>query len=153
MRLKLFLLFAFFYALQSVKSQILFQKLSNENLCAIDLDLMQKNYKLAYSNLTSEDYLFKGKEEEFKKCWINLMHDLNNYMQKNGLKLSPNTTCYNRIYFNPDGSISAYLYYLKGLNEAQEKKFDELIFQFLLLQKLNITSTQSYWQYGNLKLE
>jgi len=137
----------------NVNAQILFQKIPNENLCAIDAHLMQKGYKLAYSNMTSEDYLFKGNEEEWKKYWIELMQELNSYMHKKGLQLNIKNTCYNRVYFNQDGTIAAYLYHLNGLSTVQEQKFDINIFQFLLDQKLNIKASQNYWQYGTLRFE
>jgi hypothetical protein len=137
----------------SIEAQILVQKIPDENLCEIDINFMQNGYKLAYSNMTSEDYLFKGKEEEWKTCWNKVMYDLKNFMEKNGLKLTSNTTCFNRVYFNKDGSIAAYLYHINGLSANQEQKFDETIFQFLITQKVTIKTNQNYWQYGTLKFE
>ncbi len=136
-----------------LKAQILVQKIPDENLCEIDINFMQNGYKLAFSNMSSEDYLFKGKEEEWKACWTKVMYDLKNFMQKNGLQLTSNTTCFNRVYFNKEGTIAAYLYHLKGLSASQEKKFDEAIFQFLNTQKVTIKAPQNYWQYGTLKFE
>lgn len=136
-----------------LNAQILVQKIPNENLCEIDINLMQSGYQLAFSNMTSEDYLFKGREEEWKKCWTKVLFDLRNFMQKNGLEFSSKTTCFNRIYFNKDGTIAAYLYHLNGINTNQEQKFDELIFQFLMTQKVTIQTTQNYWQYGTLRFE
>jgi len=152
--IKKYLLFLslFFFSL-NLKAQILVQKLPNENLCEIDINLMQSGYKLAYSNMTSEDYLFKGREVEWKTCWTKVLYDLKNFMQKNGLPLTSNTTCFNRVYFNKEGNITAYLYIIKGLSDVQEKKFDELVFQFLITQKVNIKASQNYWQYGTSKFE
>ena len=137
----------------SIEAQILVQKIPDENLCEIDINLIHGGHKLAFSNMSSEDYLFKGKEEEWKKCWNKVMYDLKNFMEKNGLKLTSNTTCFNRVYFNKDGSIAAYLYHINGLSTNQEQKFDETIFQFLITQKVTIKATQNYWQYGTLKFE
>jgi hypothetical protein len=150
---RLFFILAIFCFTNKVEAQILVQKIPNENLCAIDFDLMNKGYQLAFSNMTSEEYLFKGREEEWKKCWIDLMHDLSDYMKQKGLKPTSNTTCFNRIYFNKEGNIIAYLYHVKGLNIAQEQKFNEAIFQFLITQKVSIKAPQNYWQYGTLKFE
>lgn len=136
-----------------LKAQILVQKIPDQNLTAIDGNFMQQGFKLAYSNLSSEDYLFKGREEEWKKSWIALMHALNNYMQKKGLQFTSSSSCFNRIYFNQEGNITAYLYQVSGLSTEQEKLFDDHIFQFLLTQKMNIKANQNYWQYGNLKFE
>jgi hypothetical protein len=150
---KIILIVGLFFLATVSNAQILVQKIPDENLCEIDINFMQNGYKLASSNMSSEEYLFKGREEEWKKCWINLMHDLNNYMQQKGLKLTTNTTCFNRIYFNKEGIITAYLYHVKGLTAVQEQKFDEAIFQFLITQKVSIKAPQNYWQYGTLKFE
>ena len=150
---KITLLVGLFLMVTVLKAQILVQKIPDENLCEIDMNFMQNGYKLAFSNMSSEDYLFKGKEEEWKACWTKVMYDLKNFMQKNGLQLTSNTTCFNRVYFNKEGIIAAYLYHLKGLSASQEQKFDEAIFQFLITQKVTIKSTQNYWQYGTLKFE
>lgn len=136
-----------------LNAQVLMQKIPDENLCEIDYKLMQNGYKLAFSNMTSEDYVFKGREEEWKKCWTNSLFELKEYLQKNGLELSAKTSCFNRIYFNKDGTVAAYLYHLNGFNSNQEKKFDELIFKFLITLKVKIQTSQNYWQYGHLKFE
>jgi len=136
-----------------LKAQILIQKIPDENLCEIDINLLQSGYKLAYSNMSSEDYLFKGNEEEWKKSWTQLLFALNDLMKTNGLHFGANTTCFNRIYFNKEGTIAAYLYHLKGLTAEQEQKFDEYIFQFLIEQKVNLSANQKYWQYGTIKFE
>jgi|688.fasta_scaffold927707_1 hypothetical protein len=136
-----------------LKAQVLIKKLSDQNLCAIDAEFMKNGYALAFSNMSSEQYVFKGSEEAFKKCWTNLLYELNHYMQQKGIKVHANATCYNRIYFNSDGKIAAYLYALEGFEATQEKKFDDYLFEFLIAQQLKITSTQNYWQYGVLKFQ
>lgn len=136
-----------------VSAQVLVRKIPNEDLTGVDSELMQQGYKIAFSKMSSEDYLFKGREEEWKKCWIDLMHHLNQYMQKAGLHLNTKSTCYNRIYFNKEGLITAYLYHLSGLTEQEEQIFDRAIFQFLITQKVNINAPQNYWQYGTLRFE
>jgi len=153
MVLQKLILFSLFCFARHANAQLLIQKIPDENLIAIDAEFMQNGYQLAYSNMTSETYLFKGYEAAWKKCWVDLMHDLNNYMQKKGLKVNINTTCFNRIYFNKDGTIKAYLYQLKGLTKAQEKLFDDHLFQFLAAQKVSIKASENYWQYGTLKFE
>lgn len=150
---KLILFVSFLCFSLALNAQILIQKIPDENLCEADVNLLQEGYKLAYSNMSSEDYLFKGNEEEWKKQWTNLMLALNDFMKKNGLLFAPNTTCYSRIYFNKEGTIAAYLYHLNGLTIDQEKKFNEYIFQFLIEQKMTIQTNQKYWQYGTLKFQ
>lgn len=149
----LILIVCLFCITNVLNAQILVHKIPDENLCEIDINLMQSGYRLAFSNMTSEDYLFKGKEEEWKTCWTKVMYDLKNFMQNNGLQLTSNTTCFNRVYFNKDGSIAAYLYHIKGLTANQEQKFDEAIFQFLITQKVSIKANDKFWQYGTLKFE
>jgi len=134
-------------------AQILVQKMPDENLTETDKGFMQAGYNLAYSNMTSEAYVFKGRDEEWKKCWINLMQALHIYMQKNGLKPDANSSCFNRIYFNKEGVIVAYLYHLSGFTPAQEQVFDAHIFNFLIAQKLPVRSGSNYWQYGTLRFE
>lgn len=150
---KLIFALSFICTISTINAQIIVQKIPDENLCVIDAKLMQSGYSLAFSNMTSETYLFKGKEDEWKKCWISLMHDLNNFMHKKGLKLNATTTCFNRIYFDKEGKITAYLYHFNGFTKEQEQKFDESIFEFLIAQKVNIKANENYWQYGTLKFE
>lgn len=136
-----------------LQAQVLIKKLPDQNLCAIDAEFMKNGYALAFSNMTSENYVFKGREEAFKNCWTGLLIDLNHYMQQKGIKVSANASCYNRIYFNSDGKIAAYLYALDGFEATQEKKFDDYLFEFLIAQQLKIASSQNYWQYGVLKFQ
>jgi hypothetical protein len=136
-----------------LKAQVLIKKLPDQNLCAVDAEFMKNGYALAFSNMSSEQYVFKGNEETFKKCWTNFLYDLNHFMQQKGIQVNPNASCYNRIYFNSDGKITAYLYVLDGFEPVQEKKFDDNLFEFLISQQLKITSTQNYWQYGTLKFQ
>jgi hypothetical protein len=150
---KIILIVGLFFLARVSNAQILVQKIPDENLCEIDINFMQSGYKLAFSNMSSEDYLFKGKEEDWKACWTKILYDLKKFMQKNGLQLASNTTCFNRIYFNKDGTIAGYLYHIKGLPASEEQKFDEAIFQFLITQKVTIKAPQNYWQYGTLKFE
>lgn len=153
MKIRLFLIALFFYTVATLNAQVLVQKIPDENLSETDIGFIQAGFKLAYSNMTSEEYVFKGRDEEWKKCWIDLMQALNLYMQKKGLKLTGRNACFNRIYFSKEGAIVAYLYRLNGFTPAQEKVFDEQIFNFLIEQKVPIKTEWNYWQYGTLRFE
>ncbi len=148
----LFLFFGWGYV-QISQAQIVFQMLPDSNtLTDADKQLMQEGYMLAYSNMTSETYLFKGREEEWKKCWTNLLHQFNRTLKQNGLNILSGSN-YNRIYFRADGTVVAYLYCLSGLDHDQEILFKRLAFSYFSNTKIAIAAPGNYWQYGTLKFE
>lgn len=135
-------------AAQLCSAQVLVRAVNENKLTEIDAQFMQKGYKLAYSQMTSEEYLFKGNEQKWKAAWVSLMQNLSTFMQQKGMVFNAGSTCYFRIYFNANGTIDACLYEAKGI--AETTQFEKLLIEFCLNNKVQMPATQTYWQYGTL---
>ncbi|MCC6253039.1 MAG: hypothetical protein IT238_11330 [Bacteroidia bacterium] len=146
----LFYIFFTFIGFQA-KAQLYLQQIPDRGLYEADAIYMQKGYKLAFSNMTSENYLFKGREEEWKKQWSDFLSGIYHTISEKQLWPSSVGECYFRVYFNKDGTVAACLYQMAGLDKDKEEKLKELIFNYLIKQKLKIETTENYWQYGVLK--
>jgi hypothetical protein len=77
--------------------------------------------------------VFGKRPEEFMKGYSQLLKDLNQYLHGHGYRWEQETRCFNRIYFNPDGSIAYFLYNLKKgvITPEKEKQFDTLLNGFI----------------------
>ncbi|WP_345949510.1 hypothetical protein ABDD95_21945 [Mucilaginibacter sp. PAMB04274] len=93
--------------------------------------------------------VFKGqKTGEFIKAYTQMLNNLQVYLNQHGFIWDKPTRIFNRIYFEPDGSISYYLVNLKttSLNEEKQKQFVALLKDFIQNYKINITGNTRFAQ-------
>ena len=131
-------------------AQVFVQAIPNNNLTPYDITMQQNGHKLAYDNFTSEDYLFKGNETLWKQTWVQLMTELNTFIQAQNPHWTNDVVCYSRVYFSKEGKIEGYLYDVKGISESEKSKFDNCLKEFAINHSVTIPATMAYWQYGNI---
>lgn len=107
---------------------------------------LDKQYKSAVG---TGDVVFKGDDEKrLVTAYTTMLYDLNKYLNQNNFRWNSQVRIFNRVYFEPDGSISYYLVNLKptGLDEEKQKAFLTLLSNFIQHYKIKITANARFAQ-------
>lgn len=107
---------------------------------------LDKKYKSA---IGAGDVVFKGDDEQrLITAYTSMLHDLNKYLNENNFRWDSRVRIFNRIYFEPDGSISYYLVNLQptGLTVQKQKAFINLLSSFIQHYKIKITANTRFAQ-------
>ncbi|NLA24739.1 MAG: hypothetical protein GX879_07210, partial [Bacteroidales bacterium] len=111
-------------------------------------------YTSAVSSDTSLAVFKTEKEQEaFKQAYIQLLQDFGNFLSQNNFKWEKPTRCFNRIYFNSDGTIDYFLFNFLGKAEDKptknvEKEFQRLLNVFISDYKFPLTAKTKFVQCG-----
>lgn len=120
-------------------------------------DAESKGYSMAkldslYASALHSDStkaVFKGKQsQEFYKAYTDMLNNLAVYLNKHDFVWDKPTRIFNRIYFEPDGSVSYYLVNLQnsGLTASRQKQFTKLLNSFIQEYKIKITGNSRFAQ-------
>lgn len=130
---------------------ISFLDAESQGLSADSLDAVYQ----AAVNVDSSLAVFKTEEQQdaMYDAYVTLLDELNNFLDENGFKWDKRTKCFNRIYFNSNGSVDYFLYNFTDDAEDQpssEKKFEfkRLLNLFIHDYKLLITASTKFVQCG-----
>lgn len=107
---------------------------------------LDKQYKSA---IGTGNVVFKGDDEKrLITAYTDMLFDLNRYLNQNNFRWNSKVRIFNRVYFEPDGSISYYLVNLKpaGLDEEKQKAFVSLLSNFIQHYKIKITANTRFAQ-------
>lgn len=139
------LLFSFFTGF-SQRTATTFQKAINSGTSIETLDTV---YKSALSS--GPDSLlavFRGKENEFYTEYIALLGSLAKHLKSNGFSWNKRTKCFNRIYFNEDGTIDYFLFNFKPgeIPADKEEQFEKLLNSFIQDYKFPLPTSSKFAQ-------
>lgn len=78
--------------------------------------------------------VFKTEKEQqaMMDAYVKLLQDLGKYLSDNNFEWEKPTRCYNRIYFNTDGTIDYFLFNFLGKNEEVPSEENQKVFRQLL---------------------
>jgi hypothetical protein len=110
------------------------------------MQVLDKQYKSAVG---AGDVVFKGDDEKrLIAAYTTMLFDLDKYLNQNNFRWNSQVRIFNRVYFEPDGSISYYLVNLKptGLDGEKQKAFLSLLNNFIQHYKINITANSKFAQ-------
>jgi len=118
---------------------ILFDSLSSVYKCAVSIDRSNSVFK---------------NEPDMEKATIayqNLLNDFGKFLMKNNFKWPFATTCFQKVFFREDGTIDYFLFNFLGeppyeVSADQEKKFKELMNEFIKSYKYPITANMKFAQ-------
>lgn len=111
-----------------------FQEAEKKGLSYQHLDSI---YTSAVHSDTSLAVFKSEKEQEaLQQAYYKLLQDFGNFLSKNNFNWEKPTRCFNRIYFNADGTIDYFLYNFLGNPEDKpaneiEKEFEKLLNVFI----------------------
>jgi len=114
-----------------------------------DLDSL---YKSAMHTDTSKA-VFKTEEEvnAMLGAYTKLLQDLGHFLSDNNFKWNKPTRCFNRIYFNTDGSVDYFLFNFLGKTNdkpsaKKQKEFQRLLTLFIKDYKFALTADTKFAQ-------
>lgn len=111
---------------------------------------MQELDKRYPSAIGGDNAIFKAAEEvKFINAYTQMLGDLAKYLNKNGFWWgNSRTRIFNRIYFEPDGSISYYLVNLEpaGMEKVKQNAFLFLLNNFIQHYKIKIKANSRFAQ-------
>ncbi|SDE19942.1 hypothetical protein SAMN05216464_104313 [Mucilaginibacter pineti] len=144
--MKLSLLMVMLLFVKTVFAQHIADSFQNAEAKGYSMQALDKQYPSA---IGSGNVVFKGdNEKHLITAYTAMIQDLNGYLNKNDFKWGGKVHIFNRIYFEPDGSISYYLVNLAptGLNEERQARFLALVSAFIQDYKINITAKTGFAQ-------
>jgi len=128
---------------------ITFQEGEKQGITIQHLDSI---YKSAVNTDTSKA-VFKSESEQqlLQDAYIKLLQDFGKFLSDHNFKWEKPTKCFNRIYFNTDGTIDYFLHNFlykpeDKLSVERQKKFNELLNQFISDYKFAMTAKVKFAQ-------
>ena len=116
----------------------------------ISVKMLDKKHTSAinYVSETKVEGPFATRQEEFQEAYISMLQNLGTFLSKNNFKWEKPTKGFNRIYFNPDGSIAYFLYNFKPgeVTSEKENQFNTLLNQFIKTYKFPMSCEMKFAQ-------
>jgi hypothetical protein len=86
--------------------------------------------------------VFKTEKEQdaLQQAYVKLLQDFGKFLSENNFKWEKSTKCFNRIYFNADGTIDYFLFNFLG--KAEDKPYEEIVKEFQRLLNAFISDYQ-----------
>lgn len=118
----------------------------------ISIKHLDSIYSSAVHSDTSLAVFKTEKEQEaLQQAYIKLLQDLGKFLSENNFKWEKPTRCFNRIYFNSDGTIDYFLFNFLGKTEDKpaeniEKEFQRLLNVFISDYKFMLTAKTKFAQ-------
>ena len=86
-----------------------------------------------------------------QKAYIKLLQDFGMFLSDHNYKWDKSTRCFNRIYFNADGTIDYFLYNFLGkpedqLSDERQNEFNKLLNLFIKGYRINVTARVKFAQ-------
>lgn len=95
----------------------------------------------------SVETVFKGKETEYINAYYAMMRQLGEHLNQNSFRWGGSIRCFNRIYFNADGSIAYYLYEFEDpISDSKKARFQELLSSFISTYRFTLPTDQRFAQ-------
>jgi len=114
----------------------------------IKIEELERNYKSAVAT-PPEESVFKS--EELQDAYGKLLEDLGKFLSKNNFKWEKKTKCFQRIYFNNDGTIDYFIFNFLGKDEdkpttEKQAEFNRLLNLFIQDYKFALTAKVKFAQ-------
>lgn len=118
----------------------------------ISIEHLDSLYTSAVNTDTSIAVFKTEKEQEaLYQAYVKLLQDFGKFLSKNNYKWEKPTKCFNRIYFNSNGTIDYFLFNFLGKTEDKptenvEKEFTRLLNVFISDYKFSLTANKKFAQ-------
>lgn len=104
-----------------------------------------------HTDTTLAVFKTESEQEAMQKAYIKLLQDFGKFLSENNFKWDKPTRCFNRIYFNADGTIDYFLFNFLGKPEDKpseniEKEFQRLLNVFISDYKFSLTAKTKFAQ-------
>lgn len=115
----------------------------------ISINVLDSLYKPALSSgPDSLQAVFYGKQKEFYTEYVNLLKALSKHLKANNFSWGKNTRCFNRIYFNSQGTVDYFLFNFRPgeLTAEKEQQFEKLLATFIKDYKFPLPAKSKFAQ-------
>lgn len=104
-----------------------------------------------HTDTTLAVFKTESEQEAMQKAYIKLLQDFGKFLSENNFKWEKPTRCFNRIYFNADGTVDYFLFNFLGKPEDKpseniEKEFQRLLNVFISDYKFSLTAKTKFAQ-------
>ena len=147
MRRKLLLGIFMTFSLQGFAQKVI--TFQNAIESGIRIEALDSMYKPALSGGSdSLQAVFYGKHKEFQTQYIAMLKAVGKHLKANNFSWGKNTRCFNRIYFNAQGTIDYFLFnFKKGeLTLEKELEFEKLLSTFIENYKFPLPAQSRFAQ-------
>lgn len=122
-------------------------------ISGIRISFLDSTFKSAV-HVDSTKAVFKTEKEQesMGKAYIKLLQDLGKHLSDNNFHWDKPTRCFNRIYFNPDGTIEYFLFNFIGKSieerpsDEQQEMFKKLLNDFIKHYKIDMKADTKFAQ-------
>lgn len=93
--------------------------------------------------------VFKSDADQQKliDAYSTFLKDFGKFLKQNDYTWGHETKCWNRLYFDKDGSVDYYIYNFKSeIEKAKEEQFKLLFAKYIMTHKINITADKKLAQ-------
>ena len=126
-----------------------FHNAEKQGISIKHLDSLYKSAVHADTSLA----VFKTEKEQdaLQQAYVKLLQDFGKFLSENNFTWEKPTRCFNRIYFNSDGTIDYFLFNFLGKTEDKpaeivEKEFQRLLNVFISDYKFSLTAKIKFAQ-------
>jgi hypothetical protein len=121
----------------------------------IKTELLDSLYKSAvHADASKAVFKTEAEEEMMGQAYVVLLRDFGKFLKENNFKWDEPIGCFNRVYFNNDGTIDYFLYkFINGkskpgaeLSPEKEKEFNRLLNLFIQDHSIRITAREKFAQ-------
>ena len=140
------LIFIIFTLITFGQKATTFQKAIDSGISIKALDSL---YKPALSQgADSLEAVFRVKSKEFYSAYITLLKDLSKHLKANGFAWTKQTRCFNRIYFNEQGTIDYFFFNFKPgeVDAAKAEQFETLLNTFIKTYTFSLPAAAKFAQ-------
>lgn len=120
--------------------------------------ILLKNLDSLYKSALHSDVklaVFKTVEDQanLRKAYVDLLQNLASFLKTHHFKWLKQTRCYNRIYFNANGTVDYFLYNFsrEQISAEKELEFGRLLNLFVKDYRFPLTANESFAQCSPVK--
>lgn len=126
-----------------------FQDAEKQGVSIKHLDSMYKS--AVHTDTSLAVFKTKKEQEALQQAYIKLLKDFGEFLTENKFLWEKPTRCFNRIYFNSDGTIDYFLFNFLGKTEEKpseniEMEFKRLLNVFIADYKFSLTARTKFAQ-------
>ncbi len=100
-------------------------------------------------NVDTSLAVFKTDADQQKmfEAYSTFLKDFGKFLKQHDFAWGQETKCWNRLYFDKDGSVDYYIYNFKSqIEKAKEEQFKLLFAEYIMTHKINITADKKFSQ-------
>jgi hypothetical protein len=126
-----------------------FQQAEKQGISINQLDSIYAN--AVHSDTSLAVFKTEKEQEDSHQAYIKLLQDFGKFLSEHNFKWEKPTRCFNRIYFDSDGTIDYFLFNFLGKTEDKpdvntEMEFQRLLTIFISKYKFSLTANTKFAQ-------